>query len=101
MVGQVKIALQKFANYFGYQVRRMDAEVDLVDPYKEQLRILGAGIKTVFEVGACDGRDCVTYANMFEQATVYAFEPVPQSFRHLQQRAAEHPRLVPCNVALS
>ena len=91
MVGEVKMAIQGIANRFGYQIRRQDTGVDLIDAYAEQRRILGADVKTVFEVGAFDGRDCVRYAELFPAAKVYAFEPVPESFAQVQQKAASAP----------
>jgi len=101
MVGKVKMAIQGIANRFGYQIRRQDAGVDLIDPYAEQRRILGAAIQTVFEVGAFDGRDCVNYAKLFPEAKVFAFEPVPESFALVQQVAAANPRILAFNAALA
>ncbi len=101
MVGEVKMAIQGLANRLGYQIRRQDAGVNLVDPYAEQRRILGQAVKTVFEVGAYDGRDCVRYAQLFPDAKVFAFEPVPQSFDLLKIKAQDCPRIVAMNAALS
>ena len=101
MVGEVKMAIQGIANRFGYQIRRQDTGVDLIDAYAEQRRILGADVKTVFEVGAFDGRDCVRYAELFPAAKVYAFEPVPESFAQVQQKAADCPRIIAINAALA
>lgn len=101
MVGEVKMAIQGIANRFGYQIRRQDTGVDLIDAYAEQRRILGADVKTVFEVGAFDGRDCVRYAELFPAAKVYAFEPVPESFAKVQQKAAGCPRIIAVNAALA
>jgi FkbM family methyltransferase len=101
MVGKVKLAVQGLANRFGYQIRRQDKGVDLVDPYMEQYRILGSDIKTIFEIGAADGRDCVRYTELFSQSRVYAFEPVPESFQQLKQKAETCKRISVFNSALS
>jgi len=101
MVGQVKMVIQSIANRFGYQIRRQDAGVNLVDPYTEQRRILEPDVRTIFEVGAYDGRDCVRYVELFPSAKVYAFEPVPESFALLRQKAAIEPRILAVNAALA
>jgi FkbM family methyltransferase len=82
-VGWWKLGLQRVARRFGYQVRRLDQGVDLVDPYVEQQRLLGAQARVIFEVGAADGADCLRYASLFPKARIFAFEPLPRSFAHL------------------
>lgn len=100
MKGGWKLAVQSIAQRAGYQIRRMDAGASLEDPYTEQRR-LAPGARTVFEVGAADGRDCDTYAALFPQATVHAFEPLPDNFRKLAARAANNPRIKAYECALS
>jgi FkbM family methyltransferase len=101
MAGGLKVAVQRLANRLGYQIRRIDQGVDLADPYVEQRRILGEGVRTVFEVGAYDGRDALRYAEMFPEAHVFAFEPVPESFALVASKAAACPRITGFNVAVA
>lgn len=101
MKGSLKIKVQRLANRLGYQIRRIDQGVDIVDAYVEQRRILGDGIRTVFEVGAADGRDSLRYAELFPAATVFAFEPVPESFTQLAAKATVCQRIRGFNVAIA
>jgi FkbM family methyltransferase len=101
MIGSIKMAVQSFANRLGYQIRRMDRGVDIVNAYAEQRRILGGGVRTVFEVGAADGRDSLRYAELFPAANVFAFEPVPELYGQLAAKAAGCPRITGFNVALA
>jgi FkbM family methyltransferase len=101
MTGKLKLILQQVANRFGYQIRRLNSGVDLVDPYSEQLRIIGSNASTVFEVGAADGRDCLRYAELFPTAQVFAFEPVPESFTKVFEKSIRCPRIHAFNLALS
>lgn len=101
MTGRLKTTIQRIANRFGYQVRRIDAGVDVVDAYAEQRRMLGDGVRTVFEIGAYDGRDSLRYAELFPHARVYAFEPVPESFAQVVRKAETCSRITGFNVAMS
>jgi FkbM family methyltransferase len=101
MSSSVKLAIQRLANRLGYQVRRLDDGVDLCDPYAEQRRILGADVRTVFEVGAFDGRDALRYTDLFPQARVFAFEPVPESFAMVAAKSVACPRITCFNVAVA
>jgi FkbM family methyltransferase len=85
--GAVKEIIQRTFNRFGLQIRRVDTGVSYIDPYIEQLRLLkNHPVKVVFEVGAADGRDCLKYAELFPDAQIIAFEPVPSSFAKLQDQ---------------
>ena len=100
-VGSLKLFIQSLANRAGYQIRRLDRDVDLNDALSEHRRLLGPSVRTIFEVGAADGRDAAQYAAWYPEADVYAFEPVPESFESLMKFAGEHPRLHGFQCALS
>lgn len=53
----------------------------------------------IVDCGAHDGADSVLLASIYN-ATVYAFEPIPQIFSRLLQRAKKEPRIYPQNMAL-
>ena len=95
------MAIQAIAGRFGYHIRRLDHGTSLVDPYVEQHRLLPGPVRTVVEVGAADGRDSERYAQLFPQARVFAYEPVPNSFAALSERARRVPAIVPVNAALA
>ena len=85
----------------GYALRRLEKNVSLVDPYLEQVRLVGSDCKTIFEVGAADGRDCKKYSELFPTAKLYAFEPVPESFEKVRQISISNPSIHALNMALS
>jgi FkbM family methyltransferase len=101
VTGSIKLLVQGVANRFGFHIRRIDRNVSVEDAYREQVRLLKGEGDVVFEVGAFDGRDAVRYAELFPRAKVYAFEPVPESFALLQEKARQTASIVPINVALS
>lgn len=101
MSGEAKMLVQRLVNRFGYQIVRRDSGVSLVNPYSEQRRILGPDVSVVFEVGAFDGRDCLTYADLFRRAKIHAFEPVPESFEKVRSKAQVCDRITPYNCALA
>lgn len=99
--GALKLFIQSIANRAGYQIRRLDRGVDLHDAATEQKRLLASPVRTIFEVGAADGRDAAEYAAGYPEADVYAFEPVPESFERLMEHAAAQPRLHGFQCAMS
>lgn len=59
-------------------------------PIERELRSLLSpeAVRTVFDIGACEGEDSVRYARLFPNATVYAVEPLPRNLPLLQRNAA-------------
>lgn len=94
-------AVQRVFNTFGFQIRRLKAGVDLDDAMSEQLRLAGPDIRVIFEIGAADGRDCVTYAERCPNALIHAYEPLPKNFAALEEKAAAVPAIKPTNMAMS
>jgi len=99
---QIKSAIQRFFNRFGFQIRKIDKGVSYIDPYQEQKRLLNnESVEVIFEVGAADGRDCDVYTALFPNSKVYAFEPLPDSFAKVVKRAEVNKSIIPFNLALS
>ncbi|MFI4963693.1 MAG: hypothetical protein ACHP6H_07560, partial [Legionellales bacterium] len=48
---------------------------------------------TIIEAGAFDGRDTLLIAQQFPQATIHAFEPVPEIFELLTKNTAHVPNI--------
>jgi FkbM family methyltransferase len=101
MAGQMKMVIQAIAGRFGYHIRKIERGASLTDPYVEQQRLLKGPVRTVFEVGAADGRDSERYAAMFPDARIFAFEPIPESFVAIEARARRIKSIVPLNMALA
>lgn len=99
---KAKLLIQGLFNRLGLQVRRLESAASLSQAYSEQKRLLGGRVpKTIFEVGAADGRDTSRYAEDYPTARIFAFEPVPESYANLAARAIHCPRIVPIQKAAS
>lgn len=92
----------------GWQaLRRADGSVDirplvrLGDDYIRDARyILGDSVRTVFDIGANAGQTALRFAPAFPRATVYSFEPDPDTFRRLEAAVAHLPAVRTFNAAL-
>jgi len=85
---------------FGYELRRVGSFHS--DAFYDQAALLrGREVKVVFDGGALDGGSALHYASLFPQATVYSFEPFPESFANVQRAVAQNPRIRPVNRALA
>lgn len=78
----------------------------LPDPAKnafhDQKRLLaGVPVRTIFDLGAFVGDITAIYADLFPEATIYAFEPFPENFYALKGRFIGSPRLKPVRSAVA
>lgn len=60
----------------------------------------GKKISGIVDCGAFQGHLSRTYSLRFPEATIYAFEPVPEIFRELQERSRPFSMIKPINKAL-
>jgi FkbM family methyltransferase len=60
----------------------------------------GAGLETVFDVGANIGQTAGTIVRHFPRSRVYSFEPVPSTFQELVRQTTKHPNVEPLCRAL-
>jgi FkbM family methyltransferase len=92
----------------------MSSGVDLCAPYgatargfqrknifADQLRLLGAGSRTIVDVGAHHGEEVGTYLAMFPEAAVHAVEPTPASLDALRAAYGHHARVRIHGLALA
>ncbi|MCS7469418.1 FkbM family methyltransferase [Stieleria sp. ICT_E10.1] len=58
---------------------------------------------TIFDIGACEGLDSIRYSRLFPQATIYAFEPLPENVAMIDDsiRRFDGQRVKVVNVALA
>jgi FkbM family methyltransferase len=76
--------------------------VEILDPFDDMKRLLsGVGIRTVVDGGAYHGELSLRFADMFPDATVYAFEPASAAYATLCDTARQEPRIIPVKYALS
>jgi 2-O-methyltransferase len=55
----------------------------------------------ILEAGACDGTDTVMFAKHWPDATIYAFEPIPELFAETERRTSHLPQVRRYPLALS
>lgn len=60
----------------------------------------GINPKTVIDIGANVGQFAIASANLFKDAQIYAFEPVPDTNRQLCQNIAKSPNIKSYAIAL-
>jgi len=85
---------------YGYELRRVGSFHS--DSFYDQAALLrGREVKVVVDGGALDGGSALHYASLFPQASVYSFEPFPESFANVQRAVAQHSRIKAVNLALA
>ena len=95
----IKALLRRAARRLGFTVRDVDRlGVDV----ETDLARLTAGnpIRTVFDAGGNFGQSALGYAAAFPEATIFTFEPFPESFVRLRAAVARRERIRAFNVAL-
>lgn len=68
---------------------------------KEFIRQFLPDYPLIVEAGAHIGRDTVKMATLWPDATIYAFEPVPELFKQLCERTKDYPNIHTFACALS
>lgn len=58
------------------------------------------GIKTIFDIGANEGQSTVTFARVFPDAKIYAFEPIPDCYQQLEAKFANNKNVSTINIGL-
>ncbi len=97
-----KIYVQKQFSKFGYHISQNEKNVLKNDAFNEQKRLLSKiDVKVIFDIGAADGSSSIHYNYLFPNATIYAFEPLPQSFNLLAKTTNENKLIIPLNYAVS
>lgn len=61
------------------------------DPFKIQKELVG-NCSTIFDIGANRGEITLKYTELFPSATVFAFEPFPDSFKILESKFSSNKR---------
>lgn len=66
--------------------------INLPLPIEKELKILFQPNETltIFEIGACEGEDSIKYARLFPNATLYAFEPLPNNIKLMEENYAKY-----------
>jgi FkbM family methyltransferase len=61
--------------------------------------VAGAGMRIIFDVGANDGESCSAYATAFPDSTIFAFEPVGETFLKLKANVGARQNIKLINIA--
>lgn len=98
----IRSALRAAAERAGYVVTHRSVLPFGVDPLWDIQRLgerHSAPIHTAFDIGAHTGQTSQSFLDAFPQASIYAFEPHPNSFNCIQAMKAD--RLIAHQVAMS
>ena len=71
------------------------------NPFADQQLLLGAGAKTIFDVGANVGQTTAEYRRSFPGASIFSFEPHAESFQQLNSLFRLDPHVHPVCLGLS
>lgn len=44
----------------------------------------------IFEIGACEGEDSIKYSRLFNNASIYAFEPLPENIKLIKNNLSKY-----------
>ncbi len=86
----------------GYEVHRSTRECFVKDAFADQRALLsGERVERIFDVGAHRGETAARYIKLFPKATVYGFEPFPDSIAELRRKFENEPSVMPFQLAVS
>jgi FkbM family methyltransferase len=71
-----------------------------LDALSDQRALLGGRADVIFDIGAHVGQTAEQYRRAFPQATVYSFEPFPESFQEVRRVAEKDPKITGFEVAV-
>lgn len=84
---------------FGLELTRKSVVEDAFGLQKKLVESAGKAI-TIFDVGAHVGNISLKYNELFSNATIYGFEPFPESFKSLKKNTLQHKNIYPFNKGL-
>ncbi|MBU2702291.1 FkbM family methyltransferase [Sporomusaceae bacterium BoRhaA] len=89
---------------FYYRTGTSDTDVIdtiLIKPqHRSEYFIKDNNVKTILDIGGNIGTASVFFANLYPDANIYTFEPMPNNFKLLEKNVAGYPKVNPYNVAL-
>ena len=88
----LKTAIRTLVSRFGYEITRsasrgITTSQSPIDAFAVQSRLIANSEPIIFDVGAYVGDVAKAYRARFPDASIYCFEPSPQSFQVLKRRA--------------
>jgi FkbM family methyltransferase len=99
IISMIKNLFDRAIGRLGYEFRPLWSATDA---FLEQQRLLeGSAPLIIVDAGAHRGESALRYKTLFPTATVYSFEPFPESFAAFQKQTAKLANVHAFNVALS
>jgi FkbM family methyltransferase len=82
--------------------RRIGLEISQAkkSPENTLLGLRKIPIQTVIDIGANTGQFARYISSIFQEATIYSFEPLPGPFFKLKSWASKNQRVIPMNIAI-
>jgi FkbM family methyltransferase len=98
----MKKIVKRILQNLGYVIAPANSNLLYVDPIMVQQKLIGKDKKiTIFDVGAHSGETTLLYNHFFKNATIYSFEPFPDTFNMMKQKVAGYPNIKIFNLALA
>src|SRR5712691_4485105 len=92
--GSLTRTVKAIAASLGYELARRRPYSNDLDAFAQQHRMLAnLPSQIIFDVGAHKGETSKTYAALFPNAKIYAFEPFQESFEALARNTAGLPQV--------
>jgi FkbM family methyltransferase len=82
-----------------WYLRQNDGIFDLYEKISQPW-LKEMGIKTILDIGANIGQSTTTFARVFPDANIYAFEPIPDCYQKLEAKFANNKNVFTVNVAV-
>ncbi len=100
MLHLIKRITKKIIRQTGYSLSKIDKYQYSLEKVKYNW-LKKKNIKTIIDVGACDGDFIRKFRPVFPDAMIYSIEPNPESFEKLNAFYKNDPKIKPFNIALS
>ena len=97
----IKRLIKKVFERLGYDIS-LSQDRSRENPFEEQRCLVKSPDNAIiFDVGAHHGETSLLYRQLFPSATIYAFEPFPDSFEELRKNTAGDPKVKVFNIGFS
>lgn len=84
----------------GY-LQSLHKNVSKEDAFETQMKIFKGKVNVILDVGANRGNTALKYASLFKRATIYAFEPFPETLNKLYDNVKGYDNIIPTPFAIS
>lgn len=100
MISFFKKVLKKIFRLSGYELSPVNNYESSLSPVRYDW-LKNKNIKTIIDVGACDGDFIRKFKPIFSESEIFSFEPNPEAFRKLSDYFFHDKKIKTFNIALS